>query len=58
MLGALSSDRNVSKGIVTTTAEFAPGIEKEPGLVAFIPYRLELRSGNALLEWLRQAHSR
>jgi restriction system protein len=58
MLGVLSSDRNVSKGIVTTTAEFAPGIEKVPRLVAFMPYRLELRSGNALLEWLRGAHGR
>jgi len=30
LLGVLTSDRNVSKGIVTTTGEFAPGIEKDP----------------------------
>jgi len=58
LLGVLNADRNVSKGIVTTTAEFAPGIEKDPDLSAFMPYRLELRSGKRLLEWLRQAYSR
>jgi restriction system protein len=58
LVGVLAIEPNVSKGIVTTTAEFAPGIEKEPGIVALMPYRLELRSGKGLLEWLRDAHRR
>jgi len=52
MLGVLSSDPNLSKGIITTTSSFAPGILKDPGLTAFMPYRLELKPGEALLEWL------
>ena len=43
LLGVLSRDQNVSKGIVTTTSMFAPGIEEEMKL--FIPNRLELKDG-------------
>jgi restriction system protein len=50
VLGVLNRDQNVSKGIVTTTATFAPGISEE--LEAFIPYRLELKDGPVLREWL------
>jgi len=49
-LGVLSRDQNVSKGIVTTTATFAPGVRKE--MEAVIPYRLELKDGPKLKEWL------
>jgi restriction system protein len=52
VLGVLSRDQNVSKGIVTTTATFAPGIRKE--LEAVIPYRLELKDGPALAKWLTE----
>jgi restriction system protein len=52
MLGVLQVDRNVSKGLVTTTSHFAPGIEKDSGLSAFIPYRLELKNGDQLRKWL------
>ena len=52
MLGALTGDRNASKGIVTTTSAFAPGIESDPGLKPFIPYRLELKDGPTLAQWL------
>jgi restriction system protein len=53
MLGVLQLDRNVSKGIVTTTSRFAPEIVKDPDLSAFMPNRLELRDGNRLNEWLK-----
>lgn len=52
MLGVLEVDRNVSKGLVTTTSRFAPGIEDDSGLRAFMPYRLELKDGNELRRWL------
>ena len=52
MLGVLTAHPNVSKGIVTTTSDFAPGIEKEEALTQFMPYRLELKPRAALLKWL------
>jgi len=51
-LGVLSAEPNVSKGIITTTSSFAPGIFKDPGLRAFRPYRLELKDGDQLRNWL------
>jgi restriction system protein len=53
MLGVLQLDRNVSKGIVSTTSRFAPEIAKDPELSAFMPNRLELRDGDKLNEWLK-----
>lgn len=50
LAGVIARDQNVSKGIITTTADFAPGVRKE--YENMIPYRLELRSGADLLEWL------
>ncbi len=52
MVGVLSLYPNVSKGIVTTTSSFAPGIIEDPQFAAFMPYRLELKGREALLEWL------
>jgi restriction system protein len=52
LLGVLSSDLNVSKGFVTTTARFAPGIKNDPTICPFIPYRLELRDGTRFTNWL------
>ncbi len=52
LAGVLTTDTNTSKGIVTTTSEFAPGIARR--FENLIPYRLELRDGPALREWLRQ----
>lgn len=56
LAGVLSRDQDVSKGIVTTTSDFAPGIQKE--FKAFLPSRLELKNGRELTDWLRQLHSR
>ncbi|MFH1550116.1 MAG: restriction endonuclease, partial [Planctomycetota bacterium] len=52
LLGVLSSDLNVSKGFVTTTADFAPRIYEDPSIKPFLPYRLDLRDGVQLREWL------
>ncbi|HZP42189.1 MAG TPA: restriction endonuclease, partial [Candidatus Binatia bacterium] len=52
MLGVLTGDRNTSKGFITTTATFAPGINTDPIISPYIPYRLELRDGRRLREWL------
>jgi restriction system protein len=51
MVAVLSRDQNVSKGIVTTTADFAPGVFEE--FKQFIPSRLELKGGKQLHDWLR-----
>ena len=52
LLGVLSSDLNVTKGFVTTTADFAPKIAEDPSIKPFIPYRLELKDGSILRDWL------
>lgn len=54
MLGTLSTDANASKGIITTTSDFQPGILQGEEFRRFIPYRLELKNGTQLLDWLRQ----
>jgi restriction system protein len=55
LIGVLTRDQDVSKGIVTTTSDFAPGILEE--FKAFFPSRLELKNGSELTEWLQQLHS-
>lgn len=55
LVGVLYRDPDVSKGIVTTTSDFAPGIFKE--YEAFLPSRLELKNGAALIEWLKELNS-
>jgi restriction system protein len=49
LLGVLSADPKASKGLVTTTSEFAPRIETDPLLSPFIPHRLELVDGQRLV---------
>jgi len=55
MLGVLQVHPNVSKGIITTTSRFAPGVDQE--FQAFMPYRLELKNGEQLLSWLAALQS-
>jgi restriction system protein len=50
LLGVLTRETNVSKGVITTTSTFAPGVEAE--MKAIIPNRLELKDGMKLREWL------
>jgi restriction system protein len=53
MLGVLSAEPNTSKGLITTTSGFAPGIARDLRLAQFMPNRLELRDGPTLLKWLQ-----
>lgn len=53
LYGVIALDANVSKGVITTTADFAPGIEKEFSSV--MPWRLNLRDGSGLAKWMAQA---
>jgi restriction system protein len=52
MLGVLTKNPNVSKGIITTTADFAPSIFKDKRVIDYSPSRLQLRNGKQLREWL------
>lgn len=57
MAGVIHGYPNVSKGIVTTTSEFAPGIADDPSIGTFIPHRLELKPRDVLLPWLAELSS-
>lgn len=50
MLGVVGRDPNVSKGFISTSSRFAPGVIKE--FAPQIPTRLELRDGPKLRAWL------
>ena len=52
LAGVLHGDPSASKGIITTTSDFAPSIRTDPYLAPFVPYRLELMNGIKLREWL------
>jgi restriction system protein len=52
MLGTLQRHGAVSKGIITTTSDFAPGVWADEELKKLMPTRLELRPRDALFEWL------
>jgi restriction system protein len=54
LMGVVVGDR-ASKGFLTTTSGFAPGIATEPGIQEFIRQeRLELTDGTALLARLEE----
>lgn len=53
MWGVLNADRRASKGLITTTSAFAPGVAKE--FADRMPTRLELRDGATLRDWLVQS---
>jgi restriction system protein len=52
LLGVLQADQNATKGIVTTTSDFAPKIREDKFIIPFMPYRLELINGEQLLNQL------
>jgi restriction system protein len=58
MLGVLSAAPNVSKGVITTTSSFAPGVLTDPEVQKFAPYRLELKAREQLLQELRDLATR
>jgi restriction system protein len=57
LLGVLNMDPNATKGIITTTSEFAPGVYTDPSIAPAVPYRLELKDGKQLQEWLNELSS-
>jgi restriction system protein len=54
LLGVLHSDPQASKGILSTTWEFAPMIWDNPQITQYIPHRLELVDGKALVQRLKE----
>jgi|SRR5580704_3526290 restriction system protein len=52
LLGVMSGEQNTSKGILTTTSDFAPRIPTDPFIKNFLPTRLELMNGERLRDWL------
>lgn len=52
LLGVLSGNSNASKGMITTTSDFAPRIPIDPFIKPFLPTRLELVGGRTLRKWL------
>lgn len=52
LLGVLQSDQSATKGVVTTTSDFAPRIQEDKFIKPFIPYRLELINGKGLVQYL------
>lgn len=50
LLGVLHGDLNATKGIVTTTSDFAPKLLQDPAIAAQIPFRLELVNGAELVK--------
>ena len=58
MIGLIHRRANVSKGVITTTSTFAPGILTEPSIMQYVPNRLEFRDGPELLALLRRLRSK
>jgi|GEM_PF-5319932 len=54
MVGVLNIDQNASKGLITTTSDFQPGIASSPEFQRFMPHRLELKNGAQLKAWLTE----
>lgn len=54
LLGVVNIDPNASKGIFTTTSDFAPRLLKDARVAAAVPHRLELMNGHRLQAWLKE----
>lgn len=48
----VAADQSTSRGIITTTSDFAPRIKNDPLIKPFIPTRIELVNGKTLLDRL------
>jgi restriction system protein len=48
LVGVMTGERDVTKGMITTTSAFPPNIEKDPFIAPFLPTRLELINGENL----------
>jgi restriction system protein len=58
LVGVMTGEADVSKGIITTTSDFPPKIRDDPFLKPFIPTRLELLNGSELKRWLERLQQR
>ena len=54
LVGVVTADQKASKGIITTTSDFPPLMENDPGIAPFLPTRLELVNGKRLQQWLNE----
>jgi restriction system protein len=54
LIGVMSGERDVSKGIITTTSDFPPRVGEDPFIRPFMPTRLELINGKNLQKWLTE----
>lgn len=52
LVGVLTIDPNVSKGVITTTSTFAPTLSDDENIMRLVPHRLELKPRDVLLPWL------
>jgi restriction system protein len=52
LIGVMSGERDVSKGVITTTSDFPPRVGEDPFIAPFMPTRLELINGENLQKWL------
>jgi restriction system protein len=57
LIGVMSGDRDVSKGIITTTSDFPPRVGEDPFIKPFMPTRLELINGENLQKWLTKLNT-
>jgi restriction system protein len=53
----MGSERDVSKGIITTTSDFPPLVGEDPFIKPFMPTRLELINGDNLQKWLAELNT-
>ena len=58
LVGVVSLDPTATKGILTTTSDFAPRILKDRNLARAIPDRIELMNGEKLRLWLSELLAR
>jgi len=50
LMGVLLGESNASKGVVTTTSDFAPRLKEDPLISPFLPHRLQLVNYSDLIE--------
>jgi restriction system protein len=54
LMGVVAADQKASKGIITTTSDFAPMVRTDPSIAPFLPTRLALMNGQELQKWLAE----
>ncbi|WP_315707333.1 MULTISPECIES: restriction endonuclease [unclassified Bradyrhizobium] len=54
LIGVVTADQAASKGILTTTSDFAPKIPTDPSIAPFLPTRIQLMNGMELQKWLSE----